>query len=90
MIKRISVKTNNDYEKNNLCIICNNVREVILISNLDGTKLYASYSLYEGIYYYSNGILDKSEAFPLKTHEDLDKLKHLILNKLDIINFRKI
>lgn len=82
MIKCISTKTQNLYEKNGLAIIYNNIREVILVSNVEGTKLYASYILYEGSHHYSNGILDRSEAISLVSHKDLDTLMSLILSKL--------
>lgn len=53
------------------------------MSNIEGTKLYASYILYEGSHRYSNGILDRSEAILLASHKDLDTLMSLILSKLD-------
>jgi hypothetical protein len=83
MIKRISKKVERSYEESGLAIICNTIRGCILVSDVSGLHLYASYSEADGIYQWSNGILDRDKAIQLSSSKDLYVLKELILEKLN-------
>lgn len=83
MIKRISKKTEKIFEDNNLMIFQSKSSD-IFIASIDGTKLYAKYSmlLTKDDFAYAYGIIEKKDAHVIKKQSDLYALIPFILEKI--------